>query len=87
MVAKALTQLERFLDPVSNFLTPEIAQAWLDFRYDSTTQTRLAELAERANEGLLTDEEREEYAQYVEVGDLIGILQARARGVLKHRNP
>jgi hypothetical protein len=87
MVVKALNQLERFLDPLSNRLTPEIAREWINFRYDAATEARLAELAERANEGLLTDQEREEYAQYVEIGDLIGILQARARGVLRHHNP
>jgi hypothetical protein len=83
MVAKALTQLERFLDPLTHRLTPEIAREWLDFRYDPATQAHLAELADKANDGSLTDDEREEYAQYVEVGDLIGILQARARNVLR----
>ena len=87
MVAKALNQLERFLDPLSNRLTPEIAQEWIDFRYDAATEARLDELAEKANEGLLTDQEREEYAQYVGIGDLIGILQARARGVLRQHQP
>jgi hypothetical protein len=85
MVAKALTQLERFLDPVSELLTPEIARQWLNFKYDAATQSHLAELAEKANEGSLTEAEREQYAQYVEIGDLIGILQARAHGVLNRR--
>jgi hypothetical protein len=87
MVVKAFTQLEQFLAPVTDLLTPEVARVLVEFRFDAATQTRVAELADKANEGLLTDDERMEYAQFVEMGDLVGILQARARKVLRRQAP
>jgi hypothetical protein len=87
MVVKAFGQLEQFLSPVMDRLTPETARALVDFRFDAQTQARVAELAEKANEGLLTDDERQEYAEFVELGDLVGILQARARKVLRRQDP
>jgi len=83
VIVKPLTQLERFLDRITSRLTPEDARELVDFRFDSATQAYLAELAEKANEGSLTEEERGDYTQYIEVADLIGILQARARGILR----
>jgi hypothetical protein len=87
MVVKAFEQLEQLLTPVTDLLTPEAAQVLVDFRFDAATQARVAELADKANEGLLTDTERQEYAQYIEMGDLVGILQARARNVLRRQTP
>ena len=46
---------------------------------------RVDELAEKANEGTLTDEERAEYAEYVEWGDVVGIFKARARIILQRQ--
>jgi hypothetical protein len=87
MVVKAFSQLEHFLAPVADLLTPEIARKLVEFRFDSETQARVAELADKANEGLLSPDERQEYAQFVEMGDLVGILQARARNVLRQQTP
>jgi hypothetical protein len=42
----------------------------------------LDELAEKANEGRLTAGEAEEYDALILLGDLIAILQVRARAVL-----
>ena len=40
---------------------------------------RIDELAAKANEGVMTEAEREEYAAYVEALDLVEILKAIAR--------
>ncbi len=40
-------------------------------------------LAEHANEGLLTDEKREEYTGYLHAIDVITVLQAKARSQLR----
>jgi hypothetical protein len=87
MVVKAFGQLEQFLTPLMDRLTPDMARALVDFRFDAETQARVAELADKANEGQLTEDERQEYAQYIEMGDLVGILQARARKVLRRQQP
>jgi hypothetical protein len=36
-------------------------------------------LAERANEGTLTEEERDEYDSFIDAADLIAILQLKAQ--------
>jgi len=54
----------------------------VNLQLDSQSQARLDELAAKAKEGPLTDDERQEYEEFVEGIDLIGILKARARTVL-----
>ncbi len=46
---------------------------------------RLHCAAEKCNEGELTAKERAEYGAYVKAGDLISILQSKARRFLKRR--
>ena len=79
------TVLDHFLRPFAKCLTPEVAQRIVDLELDPHAQSRLDELATKANEGHLTDEERREYEEFVEGIDLMGILKTRARTVLvKH---
>jgi hypothetical protein len=54
----------------------------VDFRADAATQARIAQLAEKCNEGEINARERREYAAYVRAIDLISILQAKARATL-----
>ena len=79
------TVLDRFLDPVTDCLTPAVAERIVGVQVDLQTQTRLDDLAEKANRGELTEEEREEYTEYVEGMDLVGILKAKARKVLERQ--
>lgn len=74
--------LDRYFEPVAAALTPQSAQALVDLKPDPAAMARVAELGQKANEGLLTDEELEEYRAYVEAGDLISVLKAKARRVL-----
>jgi hypothetical protein len=71
--------LERLLDPITRCLTPESARALVALRADTVAQARIAELAEKCNEGQLEPEERREYETYVHVGNVVAILQAKAR--------
>ena len=77
--------LDRLLNPVRDVLTPEVAQAIADLRADATTQGRLDDLAERHHEGQLTPDELTEYQSLVSGINLISVLQAKARSVLKTR--
>ena len=80
--------LDRFLDPLSDCLTPAMARRLVSFRADSATQARVEELADKCSEGQLSPKERREYAAYVRAIHLISILQSKARMVLaKHRKP
>ena len=76
------TVLDRFLRPFTECLTPEVAQRIVNLQLDSQSQARLDELAAKANEGQLTDDERHEYEEFVEGIDLLGILKSRAQTVL-----
>lgn len=76
------TVLDRFLRPFTECLTPEVAQRIVNLWLDSQSQARLDKLAAKANEGQLTDDERQEYEEFVEGIDLMGILKARARTIL-----
>ena len=58
------------------------AQELASLRAKPEEQARIDELAGKANEGVLTDEERTEYAAYIDAFDILGILQTKARSVL-----
>lgn len=77
------TVLDRLLDPVSRCLTPEAARALVKLRADAEAQAHIDRLAERCNEGRLTPAERAEYELYVAAGNVIAILQAKARALLR----
>lgn len=79
----ATSPLDRLLERVTDCLTPEVAAKVVALRADESTQTRLDELADKANEGTLTDAEQSEYAEYVRAIDVIAILQAKARALLR----
>jgi hypothetical protein len=74
--------LDRLLEPLARSLTPAAARAVMNFRADSETQRRIAELADKCNEGQLTPQERQEYEAFVRAIDLIAILQSKARRLL-----
>jgi len=78
--------LDQVLDPMADCLTPEVAKRILSVSLEPKRQTRIDELAEKANEGTLSEEERREYADYVEAMDVVGILKATARLALS-RHP
>lgn len=86
MAVDQTNYMDRFLQPMTELLTPEALKRIVAFRFDADTQTRAGELAEKANEGLLSDEERNEYSEYIEAVDLIGVIQASARSMLAKSN-
>jgi hypothetical protein len=77
--------LDRLLDPLSRCLNPESARMLVELQADPVAQARIASLAEGCNEGRLSADERREYETYVHVGNVIAILQARARLHLKQQ--
>jgi hypothetical protein len=78
--------LDRYFEPVASALTPQAARALVDLKPDPMALARVAELGRKANDGTLTDEEREEYRQLVDAGDLIAIFKAKARRVIAEQS-
>lgn len=79
----AAVHLDRLLEPLAASLSPDVAAKVADLRADEAMQSRIDYLADRSNEGLLTPEEREEYAGYLHAIDVIAVLQAKARSLLR----
>ena len=71
--------LDKLLDPVSRCFTPEVADRLVHIEPDPELQARIDVLADKCTEGELTTDERSEYEAYVRAGNLISILQAKAR--------
>ncbi len=71
--------LDQFLDPLSRCLDAESARRVLALDVPAAVQARVDTLAELANEGLLTDDERAEYEAIVNAEDLVAILKLKAR--------
>lgn len=69
--------LDRLLDPLSLCLDEESARRVLELRVDPAVQARVDVLAERANEGQLTPDERTEYEALINADDVIAILKSK----------
>jgi hypothetical protein len=80
----ATIHLDRLLEPFASCLTPEVAAKIADARADEELQSRIDYLADAANEGQLTDDERDEYAGYLNAIGVITVLQAKARSILRN---
>ena len=70
---------DRALEPFTRCLDAESARRLAEFRFDAAMETRVQELAELANEGLLNDGDRREYESLIELGNLISILQLKIK--------
>lgn len=83
MVA-AVSTLDRLLDPL---FTPDLAERVLTFTLTAEVASRLDYLRAQANEGLLSDCEREEYRQFIEALEVLAILKGLAESSLARQNP
>ena len=78
----ATSALNRLLEPLIQSLGADAARRILAFRIDTSVQARIDDLADRCNEGFLTNSEKAEYEAYVAEISLINIIKAKARRVL-----
>ncbi len=77
------TTLDGLLESLSRCLDAESAQRVAEFRIDPVVQARVDVLAEKANDGLLTDDERAEYESFINAADILSILKVKARRRMK----
>ena len=85
-MSTAAIHLDRLLEPLAGCLSPDVAAKVADLRADEAMQARIDYLAQRCNEGLLSAKEREEYAGYLHAIDVIAVLQAKARSLLRRQS-
>ncbi|QDU61399.1 hypothetical protein Pan216_22550 [Planctomycetes bacterium Pan216] len=74
--------LSEILEPVGRCLTVEAARELLAVRAPESVQERMREFAMKSTAGTLTDDERAEYDSLVSAGNVVAILQAKARRLL-----
>ncbi len=75
--------LRRVVDPEQPFLSAEAAQALLRLDFNADDRTRMNQLAAKNRAGKLTPTEEQELNSYIRVGQMLGILQSKARRSLR----
>lgn len=78
--------LDRYLDPVTQAFSPEVAQKILDLKPDDGVLAHVEELGEKSNSGTLTETERDEYRSLADTGTLVALLKAKARRFLAQQS-
>ena len=81
-MATATDFLSTYLDPIAEELTPQQAEKILATKPNDKLIARVEELANKANIGTLSEQERAEYEYYIEVDEAISLLKAKARDLL-----
>jgi len=71
--------LDQLLTAEEPGFSPESARALLSLRFSPTAIKRLNELAAKNQQGALSDTERAELEKYLRVGNLLNVVQAKAR--------
>jgi hypothetical protein len=66
-------------------LSPEAAEYLLSIGFADSDRRRMEELAERSQAGTLTDEEGAEYDSYLHIGNLLAVMQSKARVALRRK--
>lgn len=75
----AASGLDGLLEPLSRCLDAESARRVVELQVAKPFQERIDMLAERANDGTLSDDERLEYEALINAADFISILKLKAR--------
>jgi uncharacterized protein YnzC (UPF0291/DUF896 family) len=73
----------RIVDPESPFLSAEAAQGILRLNFSAKDRERMNELAAKNREGKVSSAEEQELSNYIRVGQILGILQSKARRSLQ----
>ena len=74
--------IDELMNPVGECLTPEVAERIVALRADTKLQSRVDELADKANRGTISASEKSVYEQYVRFSQFVTLLQLKARDVL-----
>src|ERR1700692_2435219 len=73
----------RIVDPEEPFLSVEAARGILGLDFSAADRERMNELAARNREGRVSPAEEQELSNYIRVGQILGILQSKARRSLQ----
>jgi hypothetical protein len=76
----------RLIQAQKDAITPQVAEYLLSIAFAESDRHRMEQLAECSEAGTLTTEEQTEFDSYLHVGNLLAVMQSRARVAL-HRKP
>ena len=74
---------ERLIRPQMGDLAPEAAHSILALAFTSEDTNRMNQLAEKARQGALTEQEEVEMEEYKRAADLLALMHSKARLSLK----
>jgi len=77
--------LSRLMDLSGANLTPAAAEFLLTIQFPADDVARMNRLSEIAQDGTLTSEQQGELDSYIHVSNLLALMQAQARKLLKSR--
>jgi hypothetical protein len=74
--------LDRVLESVAKALSPEAVRKLLDLRADAEVQRLVDDLADKANEGVISPNQKADYESLMAASEIICLLQAKGKIVL-----
>jgi hypothetical protein len=77
----------RLIESQPDDITPETAKYFLRLGFSEEDQIRMQDLAQKSEEGSLTEPEAREFDTYLHIGNLLAVMQSKARLVLYGREP
>ena len=89
MSSQVLTQnseaaiLARVIEADESEITPDVARYLLSMQLPDADRDRVDELSAKARSGSLTNAEEAELDSYLRIGTLLGVMQSRARRLLR----
>ena len=83
-LAMTTTVHGRLIEALAECLTMDAARKIVALRADDASQQYIDELADKANQGTLTEDEKTEYDRCLAVFHFIAVMQAKARRILRH---
>lgn len=75
--------LARVIEADQKEITPDVARYLLSMQLPEADRARVNELSAKARSGSLTGAEAAELDSYLHIGSLLGVMQSRARRLLK----
>ena len=75
--------MQRLVDPRRCGWSEQAAQAVLKLGFSNEDQSRVSDLADKANQGSLTSSEEQEMESFLRVGTLVDLMQSKARLFLR----
>ena len=75
------------MDSTRGNFPPDVARAVLKFAFPPKDRARYEKLSYKAQDGTLTEKERAQLEDYVNVNDLLIVLKAKAEASLLNESP